>query len=184
MRLLRNAFVFFIILIFTVAPSFGQEGDDELFKRNYIGGGFCFGSDIEQPGISIKSAHHFNEEWVFSPSLNFFFTDKAQKPGFEEKKSMFTINMDAHYLVPLSNEFIFYPIGGLSISRYVEKEEENTLGNVNVETDSDMAFGLNLGAGLSYIISSQIEAFTELKFVVSDHDQAVFTLGALYNLGE
>ena len=53
---------------------------------------------------------------------------------------------------------------------------------VNGTKSSDTKLGLNIGMGGNYIITEQLTGFAETKYIVSNADQAVITVGILYKI--
>ena len=48
--------------------------------------------------------------------------------------------------------------------------------------NSDTDIGLNIGGGATYNFTGSLSGFGEIKYVVSNYDQFVFTFGVLYHL--
>ena len=102
-------------------------------------------------------------------------------PALDSKTtvSQFNINTDVHYLFSVNNSsFLPYALGGLNFS--VVRTSMET-GQLNSDS-SDTFIGLNLGAGGTYQLNDQLDLFSELKYIINDFDQLVFSVGILYYL--
>ena len=77
------------------------------------------------------------------------------------KDTWFAFDVDYHFVINPENPSRFYPLVGFELS-----------------TDFDWAeLGANLGGGVDFMLTDTMAAFFEAKFVVSDADGFVATLG-------
>lgn len=77
------------------------------------------------------------------------------------KDTWFAFDVDYHFVINPENPSRFYPLVGLELA-----------------TDFDYAeLGANLGGGVDFMLTDTMAAFFEAKFVVSDADGFVATLG-------
>lgn len=147
------------------------------------GGGLSYGTEIEKFGITGKGLYTLNENIDISGALTIFFPEKSTftnpfGPDTEIKTTLWELNFDGHYNFPASEEFVFYPMAGINITGIRTKVEADG----SSDSDSDTEFGLNIGAGGVYAFSEKLKGFAEIKYVISDYDQAVFTFGVLFPL--
>lgn len=76
----------------------------------------------------------------------------------------FAFDADYHFVINPANPSRFYPLVGLELA-----------------TDFDFAeLGANLGGGMDFMLTDTMGAYLEAKFVVSDLDGFVVTLGAKF----
>ncbi len=154
-----------------------------------IGGKLAYGSEIETLGIGAKGTYEINDKITGSGELLFFFANN-QDVGFTEVKTRITtLNTDVHYNLDLDTSPVsLYALGGLNFNfakTTVELNNSAFPGFVGVggsSEASDTFIGLNIGAGGSYPIKDNLELFSELKYVISDFDQVVFSFGVLFKL--
>ena len=174
-----------ILLLFTTVSN-------AQFK---IGGKLAYGSEIESLGVGAKAIYELNEKISLSGELNYFFgsntSSTISSQGFnigeqEIKTSLTTLNTDLHYNLSNLNDLSLYAIGGLNFSFFsTELSSENNFSGVEVQSSSDNSetfIGLNIGIGGSYPITDNLDVFSELKYIINDLDQIVFSAGIVYSL--
>ena len=132
-----------------------------------IGGGFAYGTDVEEFGLNLNGEFFLKDNLALSPELNIFF--------IEGDNGFWTINADAHFYFAGSSAASVYGLAGLNLSTF--KFER-----FNGEDETDSELGLNLGIGSNFDINSAITPFAQFKFVINDYDQAVLSFGIRYDL--
>lgn len=76
----------------------------------------------------------------------------------------FAFDVDYHFIINPANPSRFYPLVGLELA-----------------TDFDWAeLGVNAGGGVDFMLTKTLGAFFELKYVISDADGFVGTLGVKF----
>jgi len=172
-----------ILFILLSTPFFSS------FAQIKIGAKLGYGSEIESLGLGAKGTYDINDQFRGSAELMYFFgnTTETSVPAtlfsqaLDSKTtvSQFNINTDVHYLFSVNNSaFLPYALGGLNFS--VVRTSMET-GQLNSDS-SDTFIGLNLGAGGTYQLNDQLDLFSELKYIINDFDQLVFSVGILYYL--
>lgn len=177
-----------ILLLFTTVSN-------AQFK---IGGKLSYGSEIESLGIGAKAIYELNEKISLSGELNYFFGSTSttsssfmgQNFGSSEiDTGLLTLNTDLHYNLNLlnSNELKLYGIGGLNFSFYnTELSSDSNIpgfGSQSSNLDNNETFiGLNFGIGGRYTITDYLDVICELKYIINDLDQIVFSAGVIYSL--
>ena len=75
-----------------------------------------------------------------------------------------TLDVDYHFVINPENPSRFYPLVGLQLA-----------------TDFDWTeFGVNAGGGVDFKLTQTLDAFFELKYVISDFDGFNFALGVKF----
>lgn len=136
------------------------------------GGGFNYGSQINNLGINFRADVNFEDKWSITPHYNLFFN---KKHGIISERWK-ALNIDFHYFFPIDEGWNYYPIAGFNYATVSEK--------VNSIIFSNSYGGFNLGIGTNYQISEQVSGFSEIKYVISSADQLVFVIGALYKISK
>ncbi len=126
------------------------------------GVGLAFGSEIEQVGIQGDLNYRFASLPAVMMGAGFTYYFPKNNQDFYE------VNLNGAYI--FYEEFMFksYAYTGLNYAR-----SKVSFGNDSV---SETAFGLNIGIGAEYDFGP-LFAFGDLKYVISEFDQPVFTLG-------
>lgn len=126
------------------------------------GVGMAFGSEIEQVGI--QGDLHYRLSNVPAIQLGGGFTYYFPK----NSRDFYEVNFNGAYI--LYEEFMFKSYGytGLNYSHSSVELEGSDI--------SDGAFGLNVGVGAEYDFGGLL-AFGDLKYVISEFDQPVFSIG-------
>ncbi|MEM8569095.1 MAG: outer membrane beta-barrel protein [Bacteroidota bacterium] len=134
--------------------------------QSRIGGGFAYGTEIEEFGIQVNGEFFLKDDLAIAPDFNYFFA--------EDPLNFWTINADVHYYFSESGAVSLYGVGGFNLATISVDS--------NLDDDSRTEFGVNLGIGANFDINSSVTPFTQLKFVLSDFDQAVLAFGIRFDL--
>ncbi|MEM6523752.1 MAG: hypothetical protein AAGF85_08865 [Bacteroidota bacterium] len=153
---------FVLLLVFTLCSV------TFVNAQSRIGGGFAYGTEIEEFGLQINGEFFLKNDIAIAPDFNYFFVN--------DPVNFWTINADVHYYFSESGAVSLYGVGGFNLA------------TISVDSDlgggdsSSTEFGVNLGIGANFDINAAITPFTQLKFVISDFDQAVFAFGVRFSL--
>lgn len=156
--------------LITITLLFGLCSIPGLAQELSLGGGLGYGSGIQNLGINIRGDVRFNELWSVSPNFNLFFNKNNGTYTSEWKD----LNIDGHLYFKLDQRWNIYPLLGLNFATVSEKEDNLTF------TNSDV--GLNLGLGAEFKLEKFLSGFGEAKYVASNADQVVVTVGVIYRL--
>lgn len=132
------------------------------------GVGMAFGSEIEQVGIQADLSYRLASLPSVMAGAGFTYYFPRDNQDFYE------VNLNGAYI--FYEEFMFksYAYTGLNYAR-----SKVSVGN---ESASETAFGLNVGVGAEYDFGP-LYAFGDLKYVISEFNQPVFTLGVRVPFG-
>ena len=102
----------------------------------------------------------------FAPSFNYFFTDGG---------STWSADADFHYNIELDDEWELYPLAGGCL---VHGRNENH--------DTRNKLGIDLGCGVHYYLTDQVDLFGEIKYPFLIHEDGMsktyLTIGVSLNL--
>ncbi|WP_080904600.1 outer membrane beta-barrel protein [Parabacteroides sp. Marseille-P3160] len=156
---MKKIFIVFSLVMIAFGASAQKQG------LSSIGLSMGYGFDTENATLGIDYRYSITDEFRFAPSL----THYVKKDGL----SAWSIDMNAHYVVLLSNQFAFYPIGGLSLSFWDFKWNDNT---------TYTRFGANIGLGGEVYATPELTVGLDLKYhIIKDFDQALFAVRVAYN---
>ena len=155
----KSAFLILAIIL----PLFGfSQSFDTSHLR--VGGGLVYGTDIDNVGIEINGVYQFDEQWEGGIAFTHFF-----------KKNYATWNVldfNGHYtFYSDNNKLSVYGLGGLSLTFAQAKFPDVTFNGVTVmsgTTVSSTDAGLNLGAGVNYALTDQLNLAPELKVTIAN----------------
>ena len=137
-----------------------------------LGGGLSYGTVIKNAGLNFRGDVKFHKQWSIAPHFNWFYN----KNNGPISKRWNALNIDGHYYFEVEPTWTIYPVFGINIASVSEKANGITFSNSDV--------GINLGFGSEYNFDRRLSGFGEIKYVISDADQAVITLGVLYQITE
>lgn len=140
-------------------------------SQTRLGVGLGWGSEIEELGFGINGEFFVNEKISINPGFIFFLVDD----GPFDKQNFWAFNANANYYFAQEGTVAFYGIGGLNLSTYSYKWNDN-------EKDSNTELGINLGIGSNFDLGGSVLPYAELKYVLGDYDQLVLFFGAKFNL--
>ena len=131
------------------------------------GGGLVYGTEIEELGIQLNGYYDLGdvvENLRVGADFTYWFVD--------DPASVWTFNINGHYIFLRPDAALVYGLAGLNIYHY----SVEAFGFETSVTEP----GLNLGIGGEYSVAEQLGLYAELKYVISDADQAVLGAGARY----
>jgi len=155
----RSAFLILAIIL----PLFGfsQSFDTSNLR---VGGGLVYGTDIDNVGIDINGVYQFDEQWEGGIAFTHFF-----------KKNYTTWNIldfDGHYTFYSDNSKLsVYGLGGLSLTFAKAKFPAVTFNGMTVMSETTVSStnaGLNLGGGINYALTDQLNLAPELKVTIAN----------------
>lgn len=142
-------------VILGIGSMVAQKGDKALgIQLNY-------GTEIETVGFGAKFQYNFTDALRGEMAFNHFLEKSEVK--------MWDLEATAQYLLPLSEKCNFYPLAGVCFTK------------VSVGDWNKSKWGANLGCGIEYPLSENLKVNFDAKYqLVSDWDQAIFSLGLAY----
>lgn len=127
-----------------------------------------YGAEINSLGGGVHFHFYHTNNLRLSPSFTYFLEHKGE--------DMWMVDVDVHYIIPVSYSASLYPIGGLHFSQWHYDATKN-----NGTPDEDWTkrrLGANLGLGFQHDISYKFRANFELKYqFIPNHSQVVFSAG-------
>lgn len=158
----KNILLVVTFLLITTANSFAQ------YNGTFgMGAHVSYASEIQRPGVGIDIHYYLTNNFRVAPSLTYYMELKD--------KSMWNIDGDIHYVVPVGTEFSFYPLFGLHYSEWKNKQAPIEF------TDKDIynkRLGLNAGLGFQYDFRYKARTSLEIKYQsMKDYAQVAFMLG-------
>lgn len=149
--------ILLFLLVVMATSGYAQKG------KTSAGFTLGYGFDRENVIAGLDFRYNITNEVRLAPSLSHY----IKKDGL----SAWAIDMNAHYVFPLTDMFAFYPVGGVGLTLWDHKWG----GSAN-------RFGLNVGLGGELYATKEITVGLEMKYsIVSDYDQAVVGVRVGYN---
>lgn len=118
--------------------------------------GYAFDTENALFGLDLR--HNLTNEFRLAPSMTYL----AKNQGI----SALMLDLNAHYVFKLNDQFGFYPLGGLNLSFW------NPGGD-----DTLTRFGVNIGLGAEVYATEQVSVALETRYnIVKDIDQALMAV--------
>ncbi len=134
--------------------------------RSSVGFNLGYGFDSDNVLLGLDYRYCITDEFRLAPSLTYFVKN--------DNHSTWAIDMNAHYVVKLSEMFGFYPLAGLSLSFW-----NFDLGDVS---HNETRFGANIGLGGELYATDNLSVGLEVKYnIIKTYDQAMLGLRIGYN---
>lgn len=163
---------------------------------DYIGGGIVLATGGEYNydgsayhnksfGIDVRANYDFNKKLKIVPDFKFYlpYKDPTLSSG-ESKTTVFVLNINAHYIInpKTRDKYRLYLLGGAHLGGWNIKDNHDEITRtVDVKTFKFIP-GANLGAGMVFPYGSSTMFFAEVKYVIAQTNQLVFTPGLLFVL--
>lgn len=159
---MKKLVVFLMLIVITIGAKAQTQQGESSFGLN-VGYGF----DSKNAVLGLDYRYNVTDAIRLSPELSYFVKNNGT--------SAWAIDMNAHYVFQLSNQFGFYPLAGLSLSFW--KFDLGNFGNVN-----KTRFGANVGMGVEVYATDQITVGLEGRYnIIKDFDQALLAVRVGYN---
>lgn len=143
-----------------------------------LGGGLVIGTDLPPLGLQFKGTYGMDMVLDnLSGSLEFAIFFPSTQNNF--KHSRWAIDVDGNYTVWSAAGFDFYAVAGLNITHYAKKYTGSLVGIGDIIGTKP---GLNAGGGVNFSFSPNLSAFSEIKYILSNYNQATFNVGVLFEL--
>lgn len=171
----------FIILMFLPVIGFSQ------FSR--FGGGLSFSSGVDfnggrtgNPGITIKGYYKGNDRLSIVPALTVFSPNNKGNFSYKLTNYMFHIDLDGQYGIMKEDQIVLYGLAGINATTIVSRYKSLIdVGGVQLENDSSIRPGINLGAGLKLYVNKAFSGYLQTKYTAGGFNQLVISLGAIYH---
>ena len=170
-----QVYKYLFIICFTLLSQITISQEIEIKESEQsiiVGFGPTFEINSGLTGINGRLYYGVNESFCFGPEISYFPYQSIDK-GYE--KYVLDLNINAHYIIELSEKNGFYPLSGINYT--IEKKR---LVEENDEHEKENEFGLNYGAGLHYKFKN-LFLFTEFKGIIGHLDDEFITIGLIYN---
>jgi hypothetical protein len=154
----------YFILSVVLALAFSSKA------QNLAGAQLSFDSEFDNTAIGFKGVFGLSNSISFSPDINYFF----------RSNEYFTVNTDLHLDLASGNNLKFYGLGGLHLGAF--RSLTNRDGLLGFNSDADVNLGLNLGLGAHLFTREKFRLFAEGKYIISDVNRFVLSVGILFNL--
>ncbi len=168
----NKALKFLLVIVF--AGLFTAESKAQEIN---LGGGIAIEADRPPFGLQFKGTYGLDmllENLSGSVEFSFFIPSTTAV----YKYNRWAIDVDGNWTFFNAGDFDFYAIGGLNITHYSSKYT----GTWNIDDVVGTKPGLNVGAGAKFNFSSNMSAYSEVKYILSNYDVAVINLGVLFTL--
>lgn len=160
-----------------------------------IGGGVGYGTgfwfhemeyDYNRSGhfpIFAEGIYEINVPLHISARISYFFPNVTKEFSYKWSVSSMMLDIDGHYVFNSLDKLEFYGLVGMNFL-YTWKKEKMISATEEVFTETDNAFGLNLGAGAYFKLTNQFDLFAEAKYILSMHRYGQFmaNAGVLINI--
>ncbi len=155
-------------------------------QQDLMAGGGLVLTDMDPFGLGLQvnasAAIAEVENLRVAGDLTYYLPDSESETiggeTYEASFGMIALNANAHYFFFANETLSAYGLGGLNISR--SSTSVDFAGAT--ESDSNMEFGLNLGAGLHYPVTFGV-VYGEVKLVTGDYDRMELGGGVRIPLG-
>lgn len=139
--------------------------------QSSIGANVGYAFEFNNASLGIDYRYSITDEFRIGPSI----THLVKNDGIKA----WMLDLNAHYLVRLSDMFAFYPLGGLSLSFWNESIHLGPWGKFDGDATR---FGANIGLGGEVYATNEITIGLEFKYnIIKDFDQAMFAVRVGYN---
>ena len=170
------------VLVIICVALVSLSASAQIGEQN-IGAHLLYGTDMSNIGLGVKYQNNVTDVIRIEGVVDYY----LKKDDF----TMFDVNVNGHYLFPLTDKVIAYPLVGINYTRWKQKElfsfdDEEYTDIFDEDYDdeiNDGSIGLNIGGGIQYKLTDKIRIGAELKYqTISGFNTAVIGVGLTYTL--
>ena len=164
--MIRKIHTFYLAIL--VAVLLISATSSARFTR--IGGGLTFSPGIDNPpnyetgnpGFNARGVFEINEKLWAVPSLTFYVPKSRTDQSTGDIRKTFFGSFDANLTYTLTTEstLLFYALGGLNLTMI------SSTWTSDEPSVSEILPGINIGTGIEMIVAEDINAITQIKYVV------------------
>ena len=167
-KIFKVAIVAIAVTTMSVTVNAQQAGDKAAGA--FLRLGLYDGEGAPNFGIGAKFQYNVTDPIRLDGSFTFYFPKKYDFLGGSITNSMWNIDLNGHWLFPLSDQLNLYPLAGLAIAGIKVKGK----GDGGSASISDTFVGINLGGGVDYKLSDTLFLNGELKLQTMDGGSDLF----------
>lgn len=164
----------FFVVLCMLCMSIGLFAQTKAGDQS-LGFSVGYGFDTENATIGIDYRYNITDALRVSPAVSYF----VKSDGL----SACAIDLNAHYVIPLSDVLGFYPLAGIDLAfwKWSNSMDFNEGGRYSLSTKKTR-LGVNLGLGAEVYATQELSIGLEVKYnVVKDFDQPMLALRVGYN---
>ena len=166
---MKKLFVILTLLVGAVTFASAQTREG----HSSVGFSVGYGFDSEQASLGLDYRYCLSDAIRLNPGVTYL----VKKDGI----TAWLVDMNAHYLVRLTNQFAFYPLAGLSFSAWTLDGAGDWFGDVKT-SDTITRLGANIGLGGEVYVTREFTVGLEVKYnIIKDLDQALLGIRLGYN---
>jgi len=174
------------ILVIPVLLFFFLSSNAQIEK---VAGGLLFSSGVDYNATSTGNPGFFGKAYVgvvkrvhFIPSLAIYMAGEGGDDfsGTTRKNYMFQGDLDMQYGLMREDNLTLVGFTGLNMTGIISKVDENS----NLENNSTIKPGLNIGAAIEMKVDNAYEALISGKYIVGDFSQFVISIGVIYRFDQ
>ena len=169
------------LVLFTAEGAFAQKKGETTFGVN-----MAYGIKVPNVGMELEMHYGILDDIRLEASFDYLFRNKAI--------NMWDLNLNAHYVIPVSKHVGLYPLVGFAYTNWgvkanwsvEDKEIADKIEDMGLLTEGKVSghtgkIGANLGVGADYNLSEKLALNLEAKYqLLSDLSQVVFSCGVTY----
>ena|SRR5690554_860084 len=151
----KTVILLVLLALISLPKSFAQ------FEGTFgIGAHAGYGTEVNSPGAGVHIHYYRTNNLRYAPSFTTFLNINDE--------SVWMIDGDIHYIIPISFTASLYPIAGLHYSNW----------KFDIENEVKHRPGTNLGLGFQHDIRYRVRANFELKYqFLKDYSQVFLMAG-------
>jgi hypothetical protein len=173
----RHFFLAFIVVIMVPTLTRAQ------FTR--IGVGLTFSPGVDNityktgnPGFNARCVFDLADRFWAIPSLTFYVPkSRTTSQGDKQTTWFFAFDGDITFTLATEKTLLFYALGGFNITNLYSSFKSD---NPELGSSYEVVPGLNIGTGIEMIVADDINAFTQVKYVVGKYQHLVISIGVHY----
>ncbi len=154
-------------------------------QLNRFGGGLTFNTPISSPdlhlgnpGFNFRGVYEINRKFFVIPSVTFQLPKTKHYSDAPDKLTLLaSIDFNLTYAIAIEKELLFYAL--------IAPNFTNVYTDWKPETDKlkdkyQLCPGIGIGTGIEMIVEKNVNAYTQIEYVLGKYQQLVIFIGVHY----
>jgi len=152
---------------------------------NRFGGGLSFNTPIASPdlhignpGFNLRGIYEYNRKFFIIPSFTFQMPKKKHyDEGVEKLTIMGSLDANITYALAIEKQLLFYVLVAPNFTNiYTSWDPESD----DLKNKYEFCPGLGIGTGIEMIVEGNVNAYTQIEYILGKYQQLVIFIGIHY----
>jgi len=150
-----------------------------------MGGGLTFNTPISSPdlnignpGFNLRGVYEINRKFFVIPSVTFQLPKTKHYRDAPDKLTLLaSVDANITYAIAIEKELLFYALIAPNFTNvYTDWKQETD----KLKDKYQLCPGIGIGTGIEMIVEKNVNAYTQIEYVIGRYQQLVIFIGIHY----